>query len=185
MEGELSGGAGRRLESVAGLLDDAGIDASGTVARGLCEVKAELRAAQAELRDFAQGLRPSALGEGGLAAALPDLTLRVPVPVELAVSVGRLPPAVEAAVYFVCSEALANVAKHADAHRVSVDVVCHDGEVVARIDDDGVGGVDPTRGSGLRGLADRVEALGGRLGVEASTDGGTSVTAAIPIDAAR
>ncbi len=100
---------------------------------------------------------------------------------ETAVSVGRLAPAVEAAVYFVCSEALANVAKYAEATRVTIDVATANGQVVATIADDGVGGADSRRGSGLRGLADRVEALGGRLRVESPPGGGTRLRAEMPL----
>jgi signal transduction histidine kinase len=96
--------------------------------------------------------------------------------------VGRLPPAIEAAVFFVCSEALANVAKHALAQRVSVVVRLSDGAVEASVSDDGVGDVDPARGSGLRGLVDRVEALDGRLDVRDRANGGTVVTVTMPVD---
>ncbi len=136
----------------------------------------------AELHDVAQGIRPSALGEGGLAAALPILAERAPVPVDVVVNVGRLRPAVESAVYFVCAEALANIAKHAGASAASMTVTCQDSLVVASVVDDGVGGVNPSRGTGLLGLADRVEALGGRFVVGDSAAGGTTVAAEIPID---
>ena len=102
------------------------------------------------------------------------------MPVETAVSVGRLAPAVEAAVYFVCSEALANVAKYAEATRVTIDVATASGRVVATIADDGVGGADSRGGSGLRGLRDRVEALGGRLRVESPPGAGTTIEAVLP-----
>jgi signal transduction histidine kinase len=182
LERELSQGTERRLERVMRLLDDVRHEATGEEAAGLSELQEELRSAQAEVHDFAQGIRPSALGEGGLAAALPVLAGRVPLPVELTVDVGRLLPAVEAAVYFVCSEALANIAKHASASRVSLVVAGGVDEIVATITDDGKGGADPTRGSGLRGLADRVEALGGRLDVGDGISGGTVVTVTIPLD---
>ena len=101
---------------------------------------------------------------------------------DVAADVGRLRPAVESAVYFVCAEALANVAKHAGARRATVTVTRHDNVVVASVVDDGAGGVDRSRGTGLRGLADRVEALGGRFVVGDSAAGGTTVTAEIPVD---
>ena len=101
------------------------------------------------------------------------------------IEVGRLPPAVEAALYFVCSEALANVAKHAGASRASVAVTRGGMIVTATVSDDGVGRADSNRGSGLRGLADRVGALGGRLDVEDAAAGGTILTAAIPVDQAE
>jgi signal transduction histidine kinase len=96
-------------------------------------------------------------------------------------AVEGLPAAVESALFFVCSEALANVAKHASASRVAVEVGTADGRAVLSISDDGVGGADPVAGSGLRGLADRVEALGGRLRVARSAAGGTLVCAELPV----
>jgi signal transduction histidine kinase len=98
-------------------------------------------------------------------------------------TVGPLPEAVEAALYFVCSEALANVAKHAGASCVAISVQTANGHVSASIHDDGDGGADPLAGSGLRGLADRVEALGGRLEVVSPSGGGTWVAARIPLKA--
>jgi signal transduction histidine kinase len=181
LQRELSAGAQGRLAGVLRLVEDARCHAS-LDAAAFEELEAEIRAAQAELRDFAQGIRPAALDVGGLAAALPELAGRAPVPVELRLDVGRVPPAVEAAVFFVCSEALANVAKHSLARRVSIAVGLRNGVVVASVTDDGVGGVNPTRGSGLRGLTDRVEALGGRLDLEDRTSGGTVVTVAIPVE---
>ena len=180
LERQLSDGAERRLDVVMHLLDDARLQATDSEADRLGELENELVSARAELHEFAQGIRPSLLGAGGLAAALPVLAGRAPVPVELVVDVGRLLPAVEAAVYFVCSEALANVAKHAAASRVSVVVAGNADEVTATIADDGIGGADPSRGSGLRGLADRVEALGGQLAVGGRSGGGTAVRVTIP-----
>ena len=110
-------------------------------------------------------------------------TIRAGAPVQLAVSVGRLDPTVEVAVYFVCSEALANVGKYAEASHVTVDVARSDEHVVLSIEDDGIGGADTSRGSGLRGLADRVEALGGQLSVRSPMGGGTRLDATIPVDA--
>jgi signal transduction histidine kinase len=182
LQRELSAGAQGRLDGVRRLVEDARCHAAAVHAAEFDELEAEIRAAQAELRDFAQGIRPAALDLGGLAAALPELAARAPAPVELRLDVGRVPPAVEAAVFFVCSEALANVAKHSHARQASIAVGLRNGVVVASVTDDGVGGVDPTRGSGLRGLADRVEALGGRIDLEDRTSGGTVVTVAIPVD---
>ena len=103
------------------------------------------------------------------------------MPVELELSVGRLAPAIEAAVYFLCSEALANAAKHAQATRVTIGVTQPSGRLLVAIADDGVGGADPARGTGLRGLADRIEALGGRLSVESLPRRGTRLLAEIPV----
>jgi signal transduction histidine kinase len=122
------------------------------------------------------------LTEGGLEAALPELAGRAGIRVELEISVGTVPPAVEAAVYFVCAEALANAAKHAEAASVTISVSQWSGRLFLTLVDDGVGGADPGRGSGLRGLADRVEALGGLLSLRSPTGGGTRLDATIPID---
>jgi len=182
---ELAEGPERRLDVVARLLDDASGQLTGPERDGLTEVQHALRSARAELRNFAQGIRPSSLSEGGLAAAVPLLAERVPIPVSLSVKVGRLPPAVEAAAYFVCSEALTNVAKHASATSASIVIGLRDGEVGVEISDNGVGGADPSHGSGLRGLSDRVEALGGELTVQRPEVEGTKVTAVIPTQPGR
>ena len=182
LEGELRAGAEHRLGRVATLLEETRADMDGPAAVSLEEVEEELRGARAELRDFARGIHPSALTEGGLAAALPALTIRAGADVQLAVSVGRLDPTVEAAVYFLCSEALANVGKYAEASQVTIDVARLDEHVVVSIEDDGIGGADTSRGSGLRGLADRIEALGGQLFVRSPVGGGTRLDATIPID---
>ncbi|MEA2318951.1 MAG: hypothetical protein QOD44_3140, partial [Solirubrobacteraceae bacterium] len=140
----------------------------------------QLRAAREELRELARGIHPTALTEGGLRAALPELAKRANVPVELHVVAGRAPAPVEAAAYFVCAEALANVAKYATATRVTIAVRREPGRLVVRVADDGAGGADPARGSGLRGLADRIEALGGRLSVESPPGAGTRLEAELP-----
>jgi signal transduction histidine kinase len=179
---ELDEGVQRRLDAVARLLEDVP-QVDGSMADLLNEVGGELRGARAELAEFAQGIYPRALTQGGLSAALPALAERAGVPVRLDVPPGRLAPAIEAAVYFVCSEALTNVAKYARASRVDVTVGRSNDQVSAIIEDDGVGGADPTGGSGLRGLADRVEALGGDLHIESATSAGTRLAATLPLDA--
>ena len=181
LELELSDGAARRLAAVAQLLDDAHGVSTGAEADELDRLRREVGAAQAELHELAHGIRPAALAQGGLVAALPALVDRAPVPVDLAVDAGRLPAAVEAAVYFVCSESLTNTAKHAGATRVTIAVSSQNGSVTAIVTDDGAGGTDPAGGTGLRGLADRVEALGGRLVVGDRDGGGTVVTATVPV----
>jgi signal transduction histidine kinase len=179
LEQALATGAERRLAEVDRLLTE--LAPTSAQLTGLAEVCAEVQEARTDLHAFAQGVRPTALGEGGLPAALPVLAARSGVPVTLTVSVGRLPPAVESALYFVCSEALANVGKHAGATSVTVVVrrADEDGDVTLTVEDDGVGGADP-RGSGLRGLADRVEALGGAMMVADGPAGGTVLSARIP-----
>jgi signal transduction histidine kinase len=149
----------------------------------VAEVEDELRWARAELHDFAQGIHPTALTEGGLSDALPELALRAGMPVELEVSVGRLAPALEAAIYFLCSEALTNAAKHAEATSVTIGVSESSGRLLVAIADDGVGGADPAMGTGLRGLTDRVEALGGQFSVRSPVGRGTRLDARIPVDA--
>jgi signal transduction histidine kinase len=136
--------------------------------------------ARGRLREFARGIRPHALDEGGLRAALAELVEQSRVPVTLDVPDRRFPPTHELVAYFVCSEALANVAKYAVASHVHVDVATADAELRVVIRDDGRGGADAGRGSGLRGLEDRVEALGGRLDVESPERGGTRVEAILP-----
>jgi signal transduction histidine kinase len=182
LERELREGAERRLAEVASLLAGARQDARESAALRVADVEEEVRAARAELHDFAQGIHPSALTEGGLGAALTELVSRAGLPVELELSVGRLAPAVEAAVYFLCSEALANAAKHAEATKVKIDVTESGGRLRVEIVDDGVGGADPARGSGLRGLADRIEALDGRLSVESLPHHGSRLSAEIPVE---
>jgi signal transduction histidine kinase len=182
LERKLHEGAERRLARVARLLAQAreGVDERATAQ--VSEVEDELDGARAELRDFAQGIHPSSLTEGGLAAALPELVGRGRLPVELELSVGRLAPAVEAAVYFLCSEALTNAAKHAEATTMTIGVSQSNGRLLVAITDDGVGGASAAGGTGLRGLADRVEALGGQLAVGSPVGGGTRLDATIPID---
>ncbi|MGH6691614.1 MAG: sensor histidine kinase, partial [Gammaproteobacteria bacterium] len=181
LESELAAGAERRLDAVAGLLDELHDRVDDSVRMALGGVRAEVHGAQDELREFAQGIRPPLLGSGGLEAAVPVLAARGTVQVHAEVAVGRLAPAIESAVYFVCAEGLTNVAKHAAADEAWVSLRVDAGEVVARVVDDGVGGADP-RGLGLRGLADRVEALGGHLWIDERSTGGTVLEARIPVE---
>jgi signal transduction histidine kinase len=138
--------------------------------------------ATAELRELAHGILPAVLTRGGLRAGVDALASRMPVPVEIDVSVGRLPPAVEATAYFVVAEALTNVAKHGRAGHAKVTARIEHGTLGVQVRDDGVGGARPDAvGSGLIGLADRVAALDGELRVDSPADGGTLVAAAIPL----
>jgi PAS domain S-box-containing protein len=141
----------------------------------------ELAQALAELRELARGIHPAVLTDRGLDAALDALAARAPLPVEVQSCGQRLPPAVEAAAYYLVSEALANVTKHANASSVRVRVTSSNGAAHVEVIDDGIGGADPTRGSGLRGLADRVASLDGTLQVESSGRSGTTVRASIPL----
>jgi signal transduction histidine kinase len=180
IERALDAGPERHLRTVAGLLEQPDVGADPALTGQLPRVLAEVAAGKAELRQFAHGVRPALLGAGGLPAALPSLAEQTGQATDVSVRVSRLFPAVEAALYFVCAEALSNVAKHAGASKAVVDVREQDGSVIATITDNGRGGAD-LHGSGLRGLADRVEALGGTFRVVDRPGGGTRVTARIPL----
>ena len=157
-------------------------DAGPEFTRTLTDATEQLMTALAELRQLARGIHPAILAEAGLLAALKSLARESPVPVAMQVDLpGRLPEPVEAAVYFVVSEALANVAKYAGADQVEVSVGIAGEQLRVRIADDGRGGADPMSGSGLRGLADRVAALGGRLDVRSPVGSGTQVVGTLPI----
>ncbi len=135
-----------------------------------------------DLRELSRGIHPAILSKGGLGPALKMLARRSAVPVELDVRVdGRLPERVEVAVYYIVSESLTNVAKHARASSVCVEVDAAGDAARVAIHDDGVGGADPARGSGLIGLIDRVQALGGTIGVVSPAGRGTTLTAVIPV----
>jgi signal transduction histidine kinase len=141
----------------------------------------ELDAARGELRALAQGIHPKALTEHGLRAALEELAARATLPVSLDVESGRFQESHEAAAFFVCSEALTNVAKYAHASRAEIAVSRAHTRLLVRVVDDGVGGADPARGSGLRGLADRLDALGGALRVDSPPRAGTRLEAELPL----
>jgi PAS domain S-box-containing protein len=140
----------------------------------------ELAQALAELRELARGIHPAVLSERGLSAALEALAGRASLPVDVQAPDDRLPPAVEAAAYYVISEALANIGKYAQASAVEVNVTRLNGRAIVEVSDDGIGGADPNKGTGLRGLADRVEALDGTLAVVSEPGVGTHIRAEIP-----
>jgi signal transduction histidine kinase/HAMP domain-containing protein len=187
LERDLHDGAQQRLVSLALRLRSA----AAAIPPELREVHLELAGVGAELdetlsdlRELSSGIHPAILSEGGLGPALRTLARRSPVPVQLQVGMeGRLPARVEVTAYYVAAEALTNVAKHANASTVEVDVDADDGLVRLAVRDDGVGGADPARGSGLTGLKDRVEATGGTLRVESRPGQGTSLLVELPIDA--
>ncbi|WP_433516951.1 sensor histidine kinase [Nonomuraea sp. CA-143628] len=183
IERNLHDGAQQRLAGLAVLLGHARLrNADAGVADLLDEAVTGVRAALAELRELAGGIHPAILSQSGLAAALHSLAERSPVPavVEEAPD-GRLPPDAEQAAYFVAAEALANVAKHADASKASIRAVVRDDVLLLEVTDDGTGGARAEAGTGLRGLADRVAALDGLLHVHSPPDHGTRVTAEIPL----
>jgi signal transduction histidine kinase len=185
IERDLHDGAQQRLVSLVLQLRAAraAIPAElGELAADLEQVTAGLVGALEELREFARGIHPAVLSEGGLGPALRTLARRSAVPVELQLrAAGRLPEPVEVAAYFVVSEALANAAKHAHASSVTVAAEAADGVLRVSVRDDGVGGADPTHGSGLVGLKDRVEALGGRVVLRSDPGAGTALTVDLPL----
>jgi signal transduction histidine kinase len=149
----------------------------------LGEAEHELARALDELRELARGIHPAVLTDRGLSAALHALAERAPIPVALAqVPDGRLPDPIEAAIYYLVAEAITNVAKYAHATEASVAVERSNGIATVVVSDDGVGGAEPGPGSGLVGLTDRVEALGGRLHLESPPGRGTRLSAEIPCD---
>jgi len=185
LERNLHDGAQQRLVSLSLALRLAHArlrDAPEEAERLLAGASEELAQALEELRELARGIHPAVLSERGLSAALEALAGRAPVPVGVTVPPDRFPPAVEAAAYYVISEALANVAKYAEASAVEIRVTRQNGRAVVEVADDGVGGADPTRGSGLSGLVDRVEALDGVLKVESAPGAGTRIRAEIPCE---
>ena len=173
LESELRSTAGRRLDAVADRL-------ASRADESIAPIAAELDRARADLARLARGLHPAALTDGGLAAALAELVAAAPMPVALDVAAPRFAASLEAAVYFVCAEAMANASKHSACGRVAVAVAASSDAVHVRISDDGRGGASPS-GSGLLGLRDRVEALGGRLGVRSPPGGGTQIDARLPV----
>jgi signal transduction histidine kinase len=182
LERRLHEGAEQRLERVAEQLRRTRLSARTDPARERIDrTEAQLAQTLEELRRLAHGLHPRVLAEAGLAGALASLAEQAPVPVEVVAPVAKLPAEVEGVAYFLCAEALANIAKHASASRVSVSVTTGGGRARVEVEDDGLGGADPARGTGLRGLVDRVEALGGTLHVESPAGRGTRLTAEIPL----
>jgi GAF domain-containing protein len=152
----------------------------------IARIAGELNLSVDELREISRGIHPAILSEGGLVPALRTLVRRSAVPVELGGEIEqRLPEPIEVAAYYVVSEALTNVTKYANASQVDVDASARDGRLWLSIRDDGIGGADPTRGSGLLGLTDRVEALGGSIRIHSRPDEGTHISAELPLDLER
>lgn len=178
LEARLREGAERRLTDLGLILESARLRTDNDTRLG--EVARQLDRTLSDLRELAAGLHPRELTELGVAGALGALARRSPVPVALVLSLEPLEPDIEAAVYFTCSEALANVAKYASASCVELSVSTSGGRVLVDIRDDGVGGADPSAGTGLNGLADRIGALGGTVLVESPPRGGTHVVAELP-----
>ena len=189
IERDLHDGAQQRLVTLALQLREiqASVPAElDGLAKRLDDLAASAGAALEELREIARGIHPAVLAQGGLRPALRALAGRCPVPVDLDVQVpGRLPGPVEIAAYYVVSEALTNTARHAGATAATVTVIAADGVLRVSVRDDGRGGADFGRGSGLVGLRDRVEAHGGQLGLDGSSGAGTAVDVLIPLTSLR
>jgi signal transduction histidine kinase len=182
LERRLHEGAEQRLGKLAATLRRSRRSAAGQQTREqIARAEDQLVRTLEELRRLAHGLHPRMLSEHGLAGALAALAKDLPLPVDLDVTSTQLPQRVQAVAYFICAEALANVAKHAAAARATVAVTASEGRLRVEIADDGVGGADSGHGSGLRGLADRVETLGGTLRVESAAGRGTRLAADIPL----
>ncbi|HXR27844.1 MAG TPA: sensor histidine kinase [Candidatus Baltobacteraceae bacterium] len=185
LERDLHDGAQQQLVALAIALRVARgrVDAAAQpeLARSLGDASERAAAAIVELRELARGIHPPALSEAGLSAALDSLAARAPIPVTVEASLPKeLPPAVATTAYFIVAEALTNVSKHAEADRAHVHAEVVAGRLRLTIDDDGRGGADLSRGSGLRGLADRAAALGGSLSVTSRQGHGTRLLAEIP-----
>jgi signal transduction histidine kinase/ketosteroid isomerase-like protein len=186
IERDLHDGTQQRLVSLemAVRAAEADIPADrGDLRAELSRIAVGLLDAVAELQEFSRGIHPAILSEGGLGPALRTLARRSAVPVDLDVTTNaRFPEPIEIAAYYVASEALANAMKHAQASRIEVSLATRNGSLLLSIRDDGVGGANPARGSGLVGLADRVEALGGSIHVHSGAGAGTHVTAELPLE---
>jgi signal transduction histidine kinase len=189
IERDLHDGAQQRLVSLALELQatEAKIPSELDQLRGeLSRIARGLAGAMEDLQEISRGIHPAIISRGGLGSALKNLCRRAAVPVELVVgNLPRLPESVEVAAYYVVSEALTNVAKHARASNVRVGAEVSDDILQLAVRDDGVGGADPGRGSGLIGLRDRVDAMGGKLVVESPADAGTSLFVALPVRSPR
>ena len=183
LERDLHDGAQQRFVTLALRLSAARDRAAipdAELASMLSDASDELEAGLHDLRELARGIYPAVLTRSGLAAAVTVLAERSSVPIEVSVTPGRCAQASEVTAYFVIAEALANLARHAAATRAWVEADCREGQLRVSVADDGIGGADVDRGTGLGGLRDRVAAVGGTLLVESPAGGGTTVRAAIP-----
>ena len=185
IERDLHDGIQQRLVSILLELRTAGASVpaeQSALSSQLATIADGLTTSLDDLRELSRGIHPAILSEGGLGPALKALGRRSPVPVEVDVDLpGRLPESVEVGAYYVVSEALTNAAKHAEASVVRVEVSVLDDTLSLSVRDDGVGGADPSRGSGLIGLVDRVQALGGAISMTSPPGHGTTLTLTIPI----
>ena len=186
IERDLHDGAQQRMVALATMLSLAEARFKTDPERAaelISRARDEAEQAIKDLRDLARGIHPAVLSDLGLGAAVDALAARAPIPVAVSgVPSAPLPPAVEAAAYFSIAEALTNVAKYARASECSVCFSLEDARLRVEVRDDGVGGADPSTGSGLLGLRDRVEALDGRLEIESPPGAGTTVVVEMPAD---
>ena len=181
LERDLHDGIQQRLVSLALTLRRAEKSAPPVVGDVLSQAVSQLDDATEELRKIARGIHPAILSQGGLGPALRGLARRSPVPATVTIRAdGRLPEPVEVAAYYVVAEALTNAARHAAASQIRVEVSKNGDALRLCVSDDGVGGADPAHGSGLTGLSDRVEALGGIMSVKSPRGGGTSIDVMLP-----
>ena len=186
IERDLHDGAQQRMVAVAmtlGLAEARMESDPASAAPLIAQAREEAQLAVKELRELARGIHPALLSERGLGPALEALASRCPVPVEIG-GVPEIPicAPVESATYYITAEALTNVAKYAHASTARVQLAVDDDTLRVQISDDGIGGADPTIGTGLRGLHDRVEALDGNLEVESPPGAGTTVSVELPLD---
>ena len=182
IERDLHDGAQQRLVSLALRLRAAQAAPPSEHAAFLDRAVAEAAAAAEELREIARGIHPGALADGGLRPALKALARRSPVPVDLQVRTdGRLPDQVEVSAYYVVAEALTNAARHARATAVTVRAETDGAVLRITVRDDGAGGADLAQGTGLAGLKDRVEAIGGRIILHSPRGAGTTLRAELPL----
>ncbi len=176
---DLHDGAQQRLVAIGLALRHAQLQASPAMATTIDDAVAELTTSITELRELAGGLRPGSLDDG-LGSALRELAARTPVPLDVSVSSERFPGHIETAAYFVACEAVTNAVKHAAATRITLSLAREDGTLVMTVADDGQGGAEPLRGTGLLGLADRMRAHHGQLQVDSPLGGGTRLEARLP-----
>jgi signal transduction histidine kinase len=186
IERDLHDGTQQRLASLGlavGSAEAAVPEEMGEFRVELSRIATGLVDAVTELQEISRGIHPAILSQGGLGPALRGLARRSAIPVELDAAIdARVPEQIEVAAYYVASEALANATKHSQASRIDISLAASDGSLLLSVRDDGVGGADFGRGSGLVGLQDRVEALGGTISVKSARGSGTSLLVALPLD---
>jgi signal transduction histidine kinase len=184
IERDLHDGIQQRLIILTMKLSEIRSRVPAEISADIDDASSELAATRQELRDLSQGVHPAILAEAGLRAAVRALARRSPLPVQVQMrTIGRLPSSCEVTAYYVAAEAFTNAAKHARASAVDILIEEADGTLTVQVSDDGVGGAGVTGGSGLTGLRDRVEAVGGSMTLESPAGAGTVLTVLLPITA--